>query len=243
MRRYRQRPIKPEAVNPATLQFDPQWVRPPRFSRPRPGRTGSSGTCTTRRSEGSPRSYPISAVYGDTPTGPLGPVVMPGKYTVRLTVDGKAFEQPLDGQDGPAGHDAGRRVGAAVQTLDALLQRDGGARLRGLQVRAVRRQLEDRKAKAAELAVMIDAIDAKLTGLSKGQRAAGRESATPNRRKRAWAAPPASSGRLLAILQGADATPTTQATSAVTEAKKELDGLFARSAVSGRRTWPTSMSS
>jgi hypothetical protein len=39
--------------------------------------------------------YPISAVPHDTPRLPLGPTVLPGAYTVKLTVDGKAETAPL----------------------------------------------------------------------------------------------------------------------------------------------------
>ncbi len=39
--------------------------------------------------------YPISAVPHDTPRDPRGPRALPGEYTVRLTVDGKAYTQPL----------------------------------------------------------------------------------------------------------------------------------------------------
>src|SRR5262249_34925749 len=37
--------------------------------------------------------YPIAAIYGDTPRHPLGPWVMPGDYTVKLTVSGKSYTQ------------------------------------------------------------------------------------------------------------------------------------------------------
>jgi photosystem II stability/assembly factor-like uncharacterized protein len=40
-------------------------------------------------------SYPISAIPHDTPRTPLGPLAMPGNYTVRLTVDGQSFSVPL----------------------------------------------------------------------------------------------------------------------------------------------------
>ena len=40
-------------------------------------------------------SYPISAVPHDTPPVPMGPSAMPGEYTIRLTVDGKTYSQPL----------------------------------------------------------------------------------------------------------------------------------------------------
>src|SRR5207302_1961183 len=39
--------------------------------------------------------YPISAIPGDTPREPRGPWVLPGSYTVRLTVDGMTLTQPL----------------------------------------------------------------------------------------------------------------------------------------------------
>ena len=43
-----------------------------------------------------PRSeYPIAAVPGDTPRLPLGPMAVPGQYTVRLTVRGLMFTEPL----------------------------------------------------------------------------------------------------------------------------------------------------
>ncbi len=38
---------------------------------------------------------PISAIVHDTPFVPEGPLVMPGMYTVRLTVNGRTYNQPL----------------------------------------------------------------------------------------------------------------------------------------------------
>jgi photosystem II stability/assembly factor-like uncharacterized protein len=40
-------------------------------------------------------SYPIAAVYQNTAPHPTSPWVMPGNYTVKLTVDGKTFTQQL----------------------------------------------------------------------------------------------------------------------------------------------------
>ena len=40
-------------------------------------------------------TYPISAIYANTPREPRGPWAVPGTYTVRLTVDGKTLTQPL----------------------------------------------------------------------------------------------------------------------------------------------------
>jgi photosystem II stability/assembly factor-like uncharacterized protein len=41
------------------------------------------------------RSFPISAVAGDTPQEPLGPTVVPGVYRVRLVIGSRKWEQPL----------------------------------------------------------------------------------------------------------------------------------------------------
>jgi photosystem II stability/assembly factor-like uncharacterized protein len=39
--------------------------------------------------------YPIAAIPGDTPRLPQGPSALPGQYTVRLTVGGHTFTEPL----------------------------------------------------------------------------------------------------------------------------------------------------
>ena len=40
--------------------------------------------------------YPISALFENTPAEPTGAIAQPGKYEVRLTVNGKVFKQPLE---------------------------------------------------------------------------------------------------------------------------------------------------
>jgi len=42
-----------------------------------------------------PPTYSIAAVYGQTAPSPTSPWVMPGVYTVKLTVDGKTYTKPL----------------------------------------------------------------------------------------------------------------------------------------------------
>jgi photosystem II stability/assembly factor-like uncharacterized protein len=41
-------------------------------------------------------SYPISAIWGNTPREPRGPWAVPGTYTVRLLVDGQTLTAPLE---------------------------------------------------------------------------------------------------------------------------------------------------
>jgi hypothetical protein len=58
--------------------------------------------------------YPISAVPHATPEQPLGPIALPGSYLVRLTVDGRHYEAPLDVQPDP-------RVPASAGALEGQL--------------------------------------------------------------------------------------------------------------------------
>ena len=49
-----------------------------------------------------PGQYPISATPHDTPREPRGPWAIPGQYTVRLTVGGRTYTQPLTIRMDPA---------------------------------------------------------------------------------------------------------------------------------------------
>jgi photosystem II stability/assembly factor-like uncharacterized protein len=71
------------------------WIQPPRRL---PAEAGLHRFVWDLR-EPTPRAaaftYPIAAVPGDTPREPRGPWVLPGAYTVRITVDGRPLAQPL----------------------------------------------------------------------------------------------------------------------------------------------------
>jgi len=45
---------------------------------------------------------PIAAIVGATPLPPQGPLVMPGKYELRLKVGEQVLRQPLEVENGPA---------------------------------------------------------------------------------------------------------------------------------------------
>jgi len=59
--------------------------------------------------------YPISAVPGRTPRYPLGPRALPGKYTVRLHVNGHTYSEPLIVKEDP-------RVKATLPMLERQFQ-------------------------------------------------------------------------------------------------------------------------
>ena len=82
-------------------------------------------------------SYPISAVVNNTPRTPFGSWVLPGNYTVRLTVDGKTLTAPLTVRMDPrvkasaadlkAQYDASRAIDASLQRVSEALAAKRGS--------------------------------------------------------------------------------------------------------------------
>ena len=77
------------------LVVAPYWVRPPRILPATPGMHRFVWDLRFPPPRSRKHEYPISAIPGDTPREPLGPFVLPGTYTVKLTVDGKALTRTL----------------------------------------------------------------------------------------------------------------------------------------------------
>ena len=87
-------PVEPvkEAAQPPEPNF---WIAPP-FQLP--ANAGGNRTNWDLRTDAPPsftHTFEINANPGLTPPSPLGPLVPPGAYTLRLTVDGKAYTQPV----------------------------------------------------------------------------------------------------------------------------------------------------
>lgn len=213
-------------VDPKTLQIDPRWVRPSSSLQDRAGSHRFVWDLHYSPPEGAPRNYPISAVYRDTPSTPAGPAVMPGTYTVRLTVGGKAFEQPLvikmDPRVTTTAEGLEQRFVLSMQCYDGMKE----IQTTLTRIRAVRKQLDDVRAKAADLSAMIDAVEAKMTAIE-GSGTGGRRGAL-QQREMSLVRVTGELSRLLGILQGADATPTTQAAARVSTARKEMSDLLSK---------------
>jgi hypothetical protein len=88
---------RPEPVTEGELNAPLYWIRSPQVLSAEVGshRLVWDLHYTPLEGERGRRSYPISAIYGDTPPTPTSPLPHPGTYMVRLTVDGRRFEQPL----------------------------------------------------------------------------------------------------------------------------------------------------
>jgi hypothetical protein len=173
--------------------------------------------------------FPISAIVHDTPQLPLGAWAMPGKYTVKLTVDGKAYTQPLTVRMDP-------RIQTSEADLRKQFEMEAGI-ARGMnesfealqQVRALRPQLTDRAGKTkGPLADSLSALDrqaAELEGASQaaffGVPPSGKQPENLSTLNQHFA-------QLLNVVDSADAAPTTQASAVYQQLQDALGSLLAQ---------------
>jgi photosystem II stability/assembly factor-like uncharacterized protein len=175
------------------------------------------------------REFPISAIVHDTPQLPLGAWAMPGKYMVRLTVDGKTYTQPLS-----------VRMDPRIKTPEVDLRKQF-AMLSGIvegmnetfealqQVRSLRPQLADRAGKAkGVLADSLNALDKQVTELEGASQGAFFGVPPSGKRPENLSTLNQHFGQLLNVVDSADAAPTTQASAVYLELEESLDKLLAQ---------------
>ena len=165
--------------------------------------------------------YPISAIPDDTPLYPLGPSALPGDYTVKLTVAGQSSSRPLTIKMDP-------RVKVSAEELRAQFQAemkiadDMHRDFEALeQVKALRTKLQEaeKSGKAPALVKSTDEKAASIEGTPGGYGA--QYLSTPE--ARGLARLNSGFGSVLAVVQSADAAPTTQAMAMLSELEKALD--------------------
>lgn len=96
VRRYTSAPLPAAQIRPVKWPAIPDyWMANPR---PLPALAGLNRFVWGLRYPDPPslhHDYPISAIIHETPAEPLGPMAVPGHYTVKLSVNGKTYTQPL----------------------------------------------------------------------------------------------------------------------------------------------------
>ena len=175
-------------------------------------------------------SYPISAIPHDTPQEPQGAWALPGRYTVKLTVDGKSYTQPLQLKMDP-------RVKTSSANLEKqfAMQRFAAAGMnRSFEALAEIRSARE-QAQAAQGKVSLAETKQKLTDFDK--RAAELEGAAvpgffglppSGKRPENFSTLHQHLAQILAIADSADAAPTTQTESVARELEAALGELSAR---------------
>jgi photosystem II stability/assembly factor-like uncharacterized protein len=217
---------KPDVLDPKEINVPTYWIRPERKLSTAAGMHRFVWDLHYPPPPALDRDYPISAIFGDTPLYPLGTTILPGTYSIKLTAGGKTFTQPLTIQMDP-------RIKTSPQDLKAqfememkiveAMRRDFDALT---EVRKVRKALKDASS-SPNLQAQIAEFDKKaadLEGTAGGYGAqylstpAGRGLARLN----------SGLNSLLAIVDSADAAPTTQAVATFAEVERVLDEQLAR---------------
>ncbi|HEV2385714.1 MAG TPA: hypothetical protein VGS20_00525 [Candidatus Acidoferrales bacterium] len=157
-------------------------------------------------------NYPISALYGNTPGDPRGPLAVPGKYELRLSVNGRTYRQPLEivldprvraaPSDLASQLELGRKISAAISASYAGHQQVADFRT----ALAARRDTLQGNPQAKSALDAADALDRKAAALE------GSETPSFNpagaRPKPSYALLNRNFGGLTTDLEGSDTAPT-----------------------------------
>ena len=172
--------------------------------------------------------FPISAILHNTPLLPLGAWALPGSYTVKLTVDGQTFTQPLIVKMDP-------RIQRSPDDLRKQQEMELGA-VKGMnesyetleQVKSARAQIKELTPKATSKKHLdkdladVDQKCAELEGATQrsfyGVPSKGKQPENFSTLNQHFSA-------ILAVADSADAAPTTQATAAYQELEQSAAAL------------------
>jgi photosystem II stability/assembly factor-like uncharacterized protein len=221
-------PDKIAAANPIPMY----WVRPTQILSAEAGMHRFVWDVHYPPPEALNHEFPISAIVHDTPQYPLGAYALPGRYSVKLTVDGKTYTQPLIVNMDP-------RIKTSEADLRKQFEMEMGA-VEGMNesfetlrlVQSLRAQLQDRsrvaKSLPASLTQSLQAMDkqaAELGGSAQspffGVPPSGKAQENLSTLNQHFAS-------ILAVADSADAAPTTQAATVYRELETALDNLLAR---------------
>jgi len=169
--------------------------------------------------------YPIAAIPHDTPRHPLGPTVLPGAYTVKLTVDGKTSTAHLTVKMDPRVKTPAlglQRKFKAESTLAAIMSQSAQALRQGGSIRA---QLEKLSAQANAPAK--DAIVASAKKLTALLGATGGFFAPPSQEP-TLSRLDGQAGTLYGQVWQADAEPTSSQMQALAAIERDSAGIMKR---------------
>ncbi len=168
--------------------------------------------------EASHYEYPISAVPHDTPRVPLGPLVPPGEYTVRLSVNGHDFTAPLSVKMDPRVNVSAAGLEQQFSLEMQLASELSESTKAVTQARSVLDQLHRVEAQSSgALSATVKALAQKVETLLNGEKPTAGGLAEPN-----LAHGNDTVGTLYGSVGQADAEPTAAQVNAVAEAEHEL---------------------
>ncbi|MEP1096398.1 MAG: glycoside hydrolase [Cyclobacteriaceae bacterium] len=212
-----------ESLDTTRFPHPTYWIRPQERLSTKTGHHRFVWDLHYKAPRGADRGFSIAAVLKNTPSGPSGPYVPPGVYTVRLSVDGQSKEQPLTVRLDP-------RV--SISNADLQLQDDlslkcyqNYEKLQDIRMVLDQRLLEKRKWKKGEKEELLKLRGPGLPG--RGDILYGSIRATPVD-KETIVGLQEKFLHLQEVLQSADARPTEQTEEAVEALSSRMNELNAK---------------
>ncbi len=225
---------RPVPVDPRELPIPMYWVRPAASLPAGPGMHRFVWDLRHPPPDALSHEYPISAVVHDTPPEPLGPLVLPGTYQVKLTAAGQSLTQPLEVRMDPRVRTHPNSLAGQLKLASGIVEamaRDAAAlrQVKGLRGRLAALPASARKGALGKAVAAVDGKAAAIAGSAGDEE--GAAPSPPARRRGAAAADLAQLndelGRLLVLLDGADEAPTTQQQAGFAELERRLGGTLA----------------
>jgi hypothetical protein len=203
------KPFSPSTPPP----FPAYWFRPPEQLSAAPGMHRFVWDLRYAFPSSPARGYSMATVVGrSVPVEPEGPLALPGKYQIRLTVDGKSYVQPLTLAMDP-------RVRATAQDLDKQFTLEKML-VDGVE-QASRATREIHEARVA--GHISEETERKLAGARRGEEDAGAvQPLSPSLSQIAGTL-----SQLVSVVDSADAAPTSQANRAAEQALGQLQTVLA----------------
>ena len=202
---------KPLAADPNRINPPPYWIRPFQPLKNEAGMQRFTWDLLYPEPPADNYDLPISAIYKDTPWTPQGLAVLPGTYTLKLTIDGKSFTQKLNVRMDPR---ITTSAAGLKQQFDLSLAAYEGIKITREMTTAVRKRIAD-----LEKSQPTNASIAKLKQLLDGSTRPGTPVAVADmplsRLSGAFT-------QLLDLLQDADVAPSTQAIAATRDLQTAL---------------------
>ena len=172
-------------------------------------------------------NLPIAAIAHNTVASPTTPWVNPGQFTVKLTVNGKSYTQPITVKQDPRVKTPALQMQQVYALSKATYYGALDAQTAARQARAIRDQIANLRSRAKGAAAdAVAALDKKLEALEPPPQQAPAQGQGRGGRGGGPAAPPGSLSAASAalagvmnLLQGADVRPTTVQLTAMTNAR------------------------
>lgn len=213
-----------DAVSPvdaSKLRIPTYWLRPPQVLSAERGMHRFIWDMHYEPVPGIDPQYPIAAVYRNTAPDPTSPWVMPGQYTIVLTVGGTSFTQPLVVKMDPRVKTSLADLGRQLELSKQLYNQWAPLNSLNERINSLNEELVNLRSRAGENSAVAAGIDALIKKL---QELAGATNPRPGE--------PLNLGvlarlqTLFGILQEVDAAPTIQVSTAVTNLQREIQSVI-----------------